>query len=368
MSTISAYGEGALLKPGHPPQIGKGSNGLIYIDDFEGTRNSIDLRFPLISWSLASTPQGNGLFPEAQLSDSLPYGYNRAKLAWYNIEPNLQDKKAPNNPVAGYQDFSDPRIRPLLQQQLYPDKKSVDYTQSQLITFDMAYYPTDRGPYNFDARPGFTQADGKLARPKDRWGGIMRALDQVDFETGNVEFIEFWMQDPFLKKPGSTGGQLYFNLGNISEDVLRDGKRFFENGLPTPNIPAVVDNTSKWGNVPSNPIQVTNAFSNDPNDRPYQDIGFDGLNDVDEASKFSNYISQIAANFGVGSVAYQKASADPSGDNFKNYRDASYDAPVNADILARYKNINSPQGNSPIADNRFQFNNSVYFISRPGRS
>ena len=350
MSTISAYGEGALLKPGHPPQIGKGSAGLIYIDDFEGTRNSVDLRFPLISWSLASTPQGNGLFPEGGLSDSLPYGYNRAKLAWYNIEPNLQDKKSSNNPVAGYQDFSDPRIRPLLQQQLYPDKKSVDYTQSQLITFDMAYYPTDRGPYNFDARPAFTLPSGKLQRPKDRWGGIMRGLDQVDFETGNVEFIEFWMQDPFLKNPASTGGQLYFNLGNISEDVLRDGKRFFENGLPTPNIPAVVDATSKWGTVPSNPIQVTNAFSNDPNDRPFQDIGFDGLNDTDESSKFTNYISQLAANFGTGSVAYQNAAADPSGDNFMNYRDAQYDA-QKADILARYKNINSPQGNSPIADN-----------------
>ena len=58
ISTITAYGEGALLKPGHPPQIGKGDEGLIYIDDFEGTRNAIDLRFPLVSWGLASTPAG----------------------------------------------------------------------------------------------------------------------------------------------------------------------------------------------------------------------------------------------------------------------------------------------------------------------
>ena len=72
----------------------------------------------------------------------------------------------------------------------------------------------------------------------------MRGLDQVDFETGNVEFIEFWMQDPFLKNRNSSGGQLYFNLGNISEDVLRDGRRFFENGLPTPNIRAEVDSTT----------------------------------------------------------------------------------------------------------------------------
>ena len=349
MSTITAYGEGAVLKPGHPPQIGKGNAGLIYVDDFEGTRNSIDLRFPLINWTIASTPQGNGLFPEGGFSDSLAYGFNRAKFAWYNIEPNLQDKRAPNNPVASYQDYSDPRIKAILQQQLFP-AKTPDYGLAQLITFDMAYYPTEKGPYNYDARPGSVTPAGKLLNPTRRWGGIMRGIDQVDFETGNVEFIEFWMQDPFLKDPNSNGGQLYFNLGNISEDVLRDGRRFFENGLPTPNIPAAVDSSSRWGNVPNNPIQVTTAFSNDPADRPFQDVGFDGLDDNSERRRFNNYLGQLAANFGTGSAAYRNALNDPSNDNFRNYRDQSYDA-SQADILARYKAINNPHGNSPIADN-----------------
>ncbi|GAO45585.1 cell surface protein SprA [Flavihumibacter petaseus] len=349
MSTISAYGEGAVLKPGHPPQIGKGSEGLIYIDDFEGTRNSIDLRFPIINWTLASTPQNNGLFPEGSLKDSLAYGYNRAKFSWYNIEPNLQDKNAPNNPVSGYQDFSDPRIKAILQQQLFP-AKTPDYGSAQLITFDMAYYPTERGPYNFDTRPGSISNAGKLLNPGSRWGGIMRGLDQVDFETGNVEFIEFWMQDPFLRQPGSTGGQLYFNLGNISEDVLRDGRRFFENGLPTPNIQAGVDSSTKWGRVPSNPIQVTTAFSNDPADRPYQDVGFDGLDDDAERRKFNSYLGQLASIVGTGSAAYQAALNDPANDNFKNYRDENYDN-EKAPILERYKAINNPHGNSPIADN-----------------
>lgn len=349
MSTVTAYGEAAYLKPGHPPQIGKGSSGLIYVDDFEGTRNSIDLRFPLTSWSLASTPQGNGLFPEAELSDSLAYGYNRAKLAWYNIEPNLQDARGNNNPVKGLgtEYFGDPRIRAVQQQQIYP-ARSLDYGQAQLITFDLSYYPDEKGPYNFDARPGSIDANGKLLNPQQRWGGIMRGLDQVDFETGNVEFIEFWLQDPFLKKANSTGGQLYFNLGNISEDVLRDGRRFFENGLPTPNIRAEVDNTTKWGQVPANPIQVTQAFSNDPADRPFQDVGFDGLNNESENSKFQNYLNQLQTNFGAGSPAYLNALLDPASDDFRNYRDGAYDK-QNADILARYKNINNPQGNSPIA-------------------
>jgi cell surface protein SprA len=349
MSTITAYGEAAVLKPGHPPQIGKGNNGLVYIDDFEGTRSSIDVRFPLISWSLASTPQNNGLFPEGSYSDSLAYGYNRAKIAWYNIEPNLQDYKGTNNPVRdlGVPYFTDPRIHALNQQKLFP-AKTPEFGQAQLVTFDLAYYPTDKGPYNYDGRSGSIDANGKLLNPKKRWGGIMRALDQVDFETSNVEFIEFWMMDPFLLNPTSSGGQLYFDLGNISEDVLRDGRRFFENGLPTPNIQAGVDSSSVWGKVPSNPIQVTQAFSNDPTDRPYQDVGFDGLDDNAEVAKFQNYLNQLRTNFGANSKAYQDALKDPSNDDFKNYRDVDYDN-KKAGILERYKDINSPQGNSPIA-------------------
>ena len=124
---------------------------------------------------------------------------------------------------------------------------------------------------------------------KSRWGGIMRAIDQTDFETGNVEYIEFWMQDPFLAKSGtSTGGQLYFNLGNISEDVLRMEEDYLKMVCQHQIFQRLIDNTSVWGRVPSNPLQVTNAFSNDPADRPFQDIGFDGLNDADEKIKFHN--------------------------------------------------------------------------------
>ncbi|HYF29687.1 MAG TPA: cell surface protein SprA [Chitinophagaceae bacterium] len=353
MSTINAYGEAAYLKPGHPPQIGKGGNGLIFVDDFEGTRNSIDLRFPLISWALASTPQGNGLFPEADLRDSLAYGFNRAKLAWYNIEPVLQDNRNPNNPVRGYENLVDPTIRPVTVQQIFPNR-TTDFGQAQLVTFDLAYYPREKGPYNFEASDTAINAQGRFLNPTAKWGGIMRAIDQVDFETGNVEFIEFWLQDPFLNSPGSAGGQLYFNLGNISEDILRDGRRFFENGLNTPKIPALIDSTSKWGRVPANPIQVTNAFSNDPDDRPYQDVGFDGLTDDGEKGKFQQYLAQLAANFGVNSPVYQAAINDPSLDNFRNYRDAAYDQ-AQTKILGRYKNINNPHGNSPVASGDQQF-------------
>ncbi len=349
MSTINAYGEAAVLKPGHPPQIGKGNEGLIYIDDFEGTRNSIDLRFPFISWAMASTPQGNGLFPEGSLNNDLSYNKNRAKLAWYNIEPILQDKTNPNSPFRrNTRELSDPRIRPVGNQELFP-QRTPELGQNQLVTFDLAYYPTDIGPYNYETDPNQVSANGKLKNPRQRWGGIMRAIDQTDFETSNVEFIEFWVQDPFIKNPASTGGKLYLNLGTLSEDILKDGRRFYENGLPTPSQPNAVDTTSVYGNTPVNPIQVTQAFSNNENDRPFQDVGLDGLNDEGEKTKRADYLNSIRTNFGIASPLYQRANADPSNDNYKWYRDQAYDA-AGTGILGRYKSFNNQQGNSPVAN------------------
>ncbi|MBL7699677.1 MAG: cell surface protein SprA [Chitinophagaceae bacterium] len=351
MSSITAYGEGAYLKPGHPKQIGKGSEGSIFIDDFEGSRNAIDLRFPLVSWGLASTPAGNGLFPEATGRDSLGYNFNRAKLAWYNIEPILQDRRNSNNPIDDDL-LNTPSVRQVKVTEIYPNR-TPDFGQAQLVTFDMAYYPTEIGPYNYDTRTNSVTADGRLLNPRNRWGGIMRGLDQVDFETGNVEFIEFWMQDPFLSDPSNSGGQLYFHLGNISEDVLKDGKRFFENGISGAVTTAQEDTATVWGKVPANPIQVTQAFSNDPADRPLQDAGFDGLDNDAERAKYQNYLNNLANAFGTSSQIYQMALADPSHDDFKNYRDASY---TNRDgILTRYKQINNPQGNSPVAGSGDQF-------------
>ena len=352
-SSINAYGEAAVLKPGHAPQIGAGDQGLIYIDDFEGSSSNVDLRFPFVAWALASTPAGNGLFPEATLTDSIAYGMNRAKLAWYNIEPILQDKTSTNNPLRDdHNELSDPRVRAVSTNELFP-QRTTNITDVLTSTFDLAYYPTDPGPYNYTSDKSNISADGKLKFPKQRWGGIMRALDQTDFETGNIEFVEFWAQDPFIKNPASSGGKLYINLGSVSEDILKDGRRFYENGLNTPSQPSAIDSTTTWGRAPLNPIQITQAFSNDPNDRPYQDVGFDGLDDNGERAKRAGYLTSLASNF-PGSAVYQKAFNDPSNDDYKWYRDASYDA-AKTGILGRYKNFNNPQGNSPLADNTSQF-------------
>ncbi len=355
-STLTVFSEGAYFKPGHAVQIGKGSSGASYLDDFEGSSAAIDLRFPQTNWALASTPLGatdvnnNILFPEAALNDNLDYGKNRAKLSWYQIEQTLQIYQGANNPISNPVELSDPRVRLVYQSEIFP-QKTTTLGQNVLQTFDLSYYPTDKGPYNYDDVN--VTGNGKLTNPTKRWGGLMRALDQTDFESANIEFVEFWLQDPFINSPkrpnaaSSSGGSLYFNLGSISEDVLKDGKRFYENGLSTPTAPASFD-TSVWGKVPGNPIQVTNAFSSNPSDRAYQDLGFDGLNDADEATLRATYLSNLSSAFGAGSPAYLNALKDPSQDDYHNYRGADYDA-ANLGILNRYKNYNNPEGNSPIA-------------------
>lgn len=356
-SSITAYGEAAYLDPGHAKQIGKGSEGASYVDDFEGTRSSIDLRFPLISWTLASVPQNSRdannqiLFPEAQLSNDLSSGYRRAKLAWYNIEQRLQERRDNDNPLRNnIAELIKPETRLVYQSEIFP-KRSTDIGQAILTTFDLAYYPKERGPYNFVADPSKINTNGNFINPGQSWAGIMRNIDQTDFESSNIEFIEFWVQNPFMNNRNPTGGELYFNLGNISEDVLRDGKRLYENGLPTAKNNVPVD-TSNWGKVPRNPLQVTNAFSNDPGDRPYQDVGFDGLTDDDEKQHFANYLNQLQTV--VNPSVFQNIQNDPAQDNFKGYRDPSFTA--NDGILARYKNFNNPHGNSPVATESDQFN------------
>ncbi len=358
-STIQMHGEVAHLIPGHPAQIGKGTNGAVYIDDFEASSSGIDMRFPFTSWAAASTPygakdpNGNPMFTEAALNDNLDYGKNRARLAWYNIETTLQDPNSPDNPLKGnLVALSDPRVRPVAYQELFP-QQTTDIGQNQLVTFDLAYYPTARGQYNYDFAN--VNNNGSLTNPLTRWGGIMRSLDQTDFQTGNIQYIEFWLQDPFITNPTSNGGRLYFNLGNISEDILKDGKHFFENGLSTPVNPAPQD-TSIWGNVPRNPIQITNAFSNDPTERPYQDIGLDGMNDAQEAQLRGPYLTSLASK--VNAAALAAAQADPSSDDYVNYRDARYDA-YNASILNRYKLYNNTEGNSPIQNSNATYSSAA---------
>lgn len=353
-SRITAQGEVANLIPGSPRGIKIAGSETTYIDDFESAQTTIDLR-GLTQWQLASVPAGQpDLFPEADRNNDQTYGYNRAKLAWYIIDPIFFAKGAltPDNINDNPNITSDHRQRQVQIREVFPNT-SINNQQVQNISMlDLAYYPGERGPYNFDVEgePGISSgmdADGNLIDPDTRWAGIMRPLTINNFEEQNIEFLQFWILDPFLEDPTNQGGDLYFNLGSVSEDVLKDGRQSFENGIDPATGATNLDSTT-WGHVPR--VQpITEFFDNDPAARPVQDVGLDMLDDPSERAwrynNGDNYLDRIEAAFGQGSLAYQSANADPASDNFGFYLGTDLDN-GGADILARYKNFNGTQGNS----------------------
>jgi cell surface protein SprA len=347
MSTIEVSGEFAHLIPGHSKTIGK--NGNAYIDDFEGAKTSIDLKAQY-EWALASTPKWQtDLFPEGN-TDSLSNGFNRAKLAWYNVNTDLLRNTSATPPNVSVNDQSNHFVREVPEKEIFPFKESITGYPTILNVFNVVFYPDERGPYNYDVdRTAYSEgvdSEGKLRAPETRWGGIMRDLQTNDFEAANIEYIEFWMMDPFVYEQNHAGGDLYFNLGYISEDILKDGRKSFENGLPTTSLVELVDTTT-WGRVPLQQSLVP-AFDNDPTARTYQDIGFDGLNDAEEASFFRDYITRIQSVV-TDPTARAKVLQDPSSDNYHFFRGSDYDAEPNFSIMDRYKDFNGPDGNSPTA-------------------
>jgi len=341
-SSITFSGEFANMIPGHPNalNIAGSKNGASYLDDFEGSRSIIDLK-SATSWQISSTPL-NQKFPEAQLSNNLEYGKNRARLAFYNIDPiffNTSNSLTPGNIRGNKNERSNHYVREVLEQEVFPYKQSSTGQPLTLPTFDLSFYPNVRGPYNFTTTG--LNPNGTLQRPQDRWGGIFRRVETNDFEALNIEFIELWMMDPFIYKPTSQGGDMYFNLGSISEDILKDGYKSLENGLP-PDGDANKTVESVWGRSPK--LQpVVQAFDNDPAARQYQDIGLDGLSDADERQKFSAQLNQIKAQ--INPQAASELEADPASDDFQYYRGSNLDN-QNAGILKRYERYNGLEGNS----------------------
>jgi cell surface protein SprA len=356
-STFQIEGEFAHFVPGHNRAIGR--KGTTYIDDFEGARSTVDLR-QFSYWHLASTPQGQpDKFREAMIDTNaqeriqLAYGYNRARLSWYIIDQVFYNNTSATPSNITREEQSKPYARAVYEPELFPKRQ---YQHTAVSTFmpvlNMAFYPAEKGPFNYDVtgNEGFSRginSDGTLRDPTSRWGGMMRKFDNTDFEANNYEYIEFWMMDPFIENPDHRGGKLYFNLGDISEDILRDGRKFFEDGLPADDQynddPSLVAFTV-WGRVPTIQ-QVVNAFENNEN-RRNQDVGYDGLSTERERIYFEpTYLSHLRNAFGTGSEAYQNAWADPSGDDYRFYRGTYWDE-RDAGINERYKYYNNSEGNS----------------------
>ncbi len=375
-SSISVNAEFATLRPGHARGIDQADDeGAVYLDDFEGTTSSINLGTQILNWNLSAVPQGAGQsggrsFPESQLVNDIRGGVNRARLNWYNLEFS----------TAGPAD--DPYTRRVPITDIFENEQSFNTglgNNSERL-LDVFYDPTERGSYNFETPEG-TQfsagmnANGLLRDPESRWAGITQAIqNNTDFQSANVEFIEFWMLSPFIINQGG-GGEIVFNLGNISEDILRDSRRFFENGLstsedtvgqdPAKNIADQLTTRTNWARVPVG-VNRIRGFSIEGNARNEQDLGLDGLNDSMEVAHYTEYVDAIRNANAMGILnddALNDILADVSKDNFTHQRDY----PNGTSIRERYSKFNGTQGNSRDPNNPDSPGNSNGFSSESNR-
>ena len=355
-SQISFTGEFAQLIAG---QAGGVQDNASYIDDFENTKNAIDVSTPT-SWVLSSVPS---MFPEQSDKTTLQSGYNRALLAWYTIDPLFTRRSSSLTPAhikSDLDQLSNYYVREVNTRELFPNRGNNSYNSvtSTLPILNLAYYPDERGPYNFDPNLNY---DGTLPNPQRRWGGMMRKLDTSDFETANIEYIEFWLLDPFIysnEQPDANqyGGDLYINLGEVSEDILRDGRKFYESGMPVDGSQSFT--TTQWGKIPTQ-ATVTYAFATTDGSRELQDVGYNGLTDAEER-EFGPYQEFLSAIQGrVSPAQLDSIMNDPANDDYHYFRGSDFDR-IEAPILYRYKRINNPQGNSPDSNDRTESYDTSY--------
>ena len=355
-SNISFSGEFAQLLAG---QSHGTQDNASYIDDFEDTKNTIDVSTPT-SWIISSVPT---MFPESKDKTTLASGYNRARLAWYTIDPLFTRRSSsltPSHIKSDLNQLSNHYVREVPVRELFPKRNQNSYSgaTSMLSVLNLAFYPSERGPYNFSTDLAY---DGTLNNPENHWGGMMRKLDTNDFEAANIEYVEFWMLDPFIysRRDGNAsdfGGDFYLNLGEVSEDILRDGKKFYESGMPVDGSNSFVK--TQWGKIPTQ-ATVTYSFASAKGARALQDVGFNGLNDPEEQT-FETYQTFLKTIEGkISKAAYDSIWADPAGDNYHYFRGSDLDR-MEAPILLRYKYINNPQGNSPDNDSRTEGYDTSY--------
>ncbi len=355
-SQISFTGEFAQLIAG---QASGTQDNASYLDDFENTKNSIDVSTPS-SWIISSVPSTIANYNDKA---TLLSGYERALLAWYNIDPLFTRRSSsltPGHIKSDLHQLSNHYVREVYVKELFPnrDQSSYNGATATLSVLNLAFYPSERGPYNFNPN---LNSNGTLPTPQRNWGGMMRRLDTSDFETANIEYIEFWMLDPFIYSnqqadAGAYGGDFYINLGEISEDVLRDGKKFYESGMPVDGSSNFT--TTQWGKIP-NQSTVTYAFATSSGARAKQDVGFNGLTDEEERAfgSYQEFLTSVQSR--VTGAALDSIMADPANDDYHYFRGSDFDN-ARTSVLDRYKRINNPQGNSPDSDMRSEGYDTSY--------
>ena len=348
VSNITAYAEFAQIIPGNHRSQGD-QRGVSNLEDFEAAELQNDFKV-VGNWTVASIPQKQPeLFPDASLNNKFHWLNKHAKLSYYTIDQLFyRDADMPANIQNRVDEIlSNPYMRQIDQREVFPERNFPQGTPTILPTLDLAFDPYERGLYNYNFNDNEIDSDGRLLNPRKSWAGIMRRVDQNDFEAANIDYVEIWLMDPLMDNP-NLQGELLLHLGNVSEDILPDRRKSFENGLPTtPGNHQEID-TSQFGFIATSP-QINFAFDNDPNSRDRQDLGLDGLTDDEERDFFDTvYLKQLESNFGTNAPVYQKALTDPSNDNFVHYLEDDY-TQSDADIVQRYSRYQGMQGNNSTA-------------------
>ncbi len=345
ISNITAYAEYAQVFP-HAFKSQGNQTGVSNLEDFENAELPNDFKV-VNNWVVASIPQKQpDLFPNTQLGDKRNWLNNHAKLSFYTIDQLFyRDADMPSNIQNRVDEIlSNPYMRQIDQREVFPQRNFPQGTPTILPTLDLAFNPNVRGLYNFNTDPTQIDADGKLLNPKNSWAGIMRRVDQNDFEAANIDYVEVWMMDPLINNP-NLSGELLLHFGNVSEDILPDRRKSFENGLPTSTNDVNTTDTSAFGIIPTSP-QINFAFDNNPATLKTQDVGIDGLNDANEQIFYdTGYLQKLKSNFGPTSKLYLSALSDPSNDNFVHYLEDKYTV-GDADIIQRYARFQGMEGNS----------------------
>ncbi|MEL7146814.1 MAG: cell surface protein SprA, partial [Bacteroidota bacterium] len=356
-SNISFNAEFAQLLPGTSNIVdGEGTS---YLDDFENAITPIVLG-NFQGWKLGATPvtHDNRFFDSSEAS-TLRFNDRKAKIAWYTVDNTVFYN---NNPRAFPDNLTSDEIRqnlyerPFIPQELFPGRDR-DVVQTNEPLLDIAYFPRERGQNNYTTE--LTQ-DGLLpeASATRNFGAITRANTVLtNFVQQNIEYIEFWLLDPFgdVVKDGlfnqrntDSNGELIINLGDVSEDVLKDDRFAFEHGLPENGD---LENTTQnlWGKV-TDDTYLTDVFPNNTTaTRDNQDVGLDGLNNEEEAN-FDSFQGFVGVANVLNPDARDRVLADVSADDFQHFLAEELD-PLGAGIVQRYKNYNGLDGNNGIFPN-----------------
>ncbi len=312
--------------------------GLSYIDDFEGSAITINMRNPT-RWHLAAAPAvvpgydadaiyfNEPLAPPATSPLEVQADRNdlRSKFSWYTIPRNIRS-------ILEGVEFT-PESRQVRVNDVFPGRETYNPQEEIISTLDLFYDPTRRGPYNYNMDlPRLLEEE-----PDRTWGGMTAVIPsgQEDFTQNNVEFLEFWVQPllPDGREPGAADladydGKIYIDIGTVSEDVVPNARLNTEDGLahnPDLLIPDRPDNPRSY--ISSNPPPPEGEFSTA--DRELEDVGLDGLpstggfNGLNEQTVFADFISRMRELYGADSAEYRAIADDPSNDNYLFYGESA---------------------------------------------